>query len=156
MKKRFDFLIKQFSNYEIIISEDEGFVEIINPFCKDNIRVHYDFDDEFSPYILCFAFQHVHMCDEEDIVDYVNDIISGELFSIEFFKDGVRRFGGDITADKLKELSYELLEQHTGYLGSAKLKDCADSFKVRGWCSENFDATFVTDESGIVTIKKID
>lgn len=131
--------------------------EIINPFGKENIRVYYDFEDEFSPYILCFAFQHVHMCDEKEIIDYINGIISGELFSIEFFNDGVRCFGGDITADKLKELSYELLERHTGYLGNFKLKDCADSFKVRGWQSDNnYDATFVIDKSGKVTIRRVD
>ncbi len=155
MKKRFDFLIKQFSNYEIIVLEDECLAEIINPYCKENIRVYYEFEDEYSPYILCFAFQHVHLCDEEEVVDYINSIISGNRFSIEFFHDGVRCFGGDITADKLKELSYELLKKHTGYWGSTELKDCADSFKVRGWNSENFDAIFVMDENGTVTIRKV-
>jgi hypothetical protein len=153
--ERFDFLIKQFSNYEIVVLEDECLAEIINPFCKENIKVYYDSDDNFSPYILCFAFQHIHLCDEEEVVDYINDITSGNLFSIEFFDDGERRFGGDITVDKLKELSYELLEQQTGYLGSTELKDCADSFKVRGWNSENFDAIFVIDENGTVTIRKV-
>ena len=32
MKKVFDFLIKQFSNHEIVILEDESLAEIINAF----------------------------------------------------------------------------------------------------------------------------
>lgn len=156
MKKVFDFLIKQFPNHEIVILEDESLAEIINAFGEDDIKVYYDSEDDFSPYILCFAFQHVHLCNEKEVVDYINDIISGKLFSIEFFQDGERRFGGDITTDKLMGLSYETLEKYTGYYGSTKLKECADMFKVRGWNSNNnFDATFVIDECGIVTIKKI-
>jgi len=155
MKKIFDFLIKQFPNDEIVILEDDSLAEIINTFGKDNIKVYYDSDD-FSPYIVCFAFQHVHLCDEEAVIDYINDIICGNLFSIEFFRDGERCFGGDITADRLKELSYKTLERYTGYYGGTKLIECADMFKVRGWNSNNnFDATFVIDECGIVTIKKI-
>lgn len=156
MKKVFDFLIKQFSNHEIVILEDESLAEIINAFGKDNIKVYYDSDDDFSPYILCFAFQHVHLCGEEAVIDYIKDIISGNLFSIEFFHNGQRCFGGDITADRLKELSYKALERYTGYYGGTKLIECADMFKVRGWNSNNnFDATFVIDECGMVTIKKI-
>lgn len=155
-EKRFDFLIKKFSNYEIIISDEDCLAEIINPFCKENIKVYYESEDDFSPYILCFAFQHVHLCDEESVIDYINDIISGNLFSIEFFRDGQRCFGGDITADRLKELSYKALERYTGYYGGTKLIDCADLFKVRGWKSDNnLDATFIIDECGTVTIKKI-
>lgn len=156
MKNIFDFLTKQFPNDEIVILEDDSLAEIINTFGKDNIKVYYDSDDDFSPYILCFAFQHVHLCDEEAVVDYINDIISGNLFSIEFFYNGQRCFGGDITADRLKELSYKALERYTGYYGGTKLIECADMFKVRGWKSDNnFDATFVIDECGMVTIKKI-
>ena len=79
------------------------------------------------------------------------------VFAIEFFKGGERRFGGDITAQELEDLSYEKLEQKTGYYGSTKLIDCADMFKVRGWSGKNsFDAMFVVGESGKVDIKKLD
>ena len=156
-EKRFDFLVKEFSNYEIIISGEDDLAEIINPFSKENIKVYYESEDDYSPYIVCFAFQHVHLCDEELVIDHINDIIGGNLFSIEFFCDGKRCFGGDITADRLKELSYKELERYTGYYGGTKLIECADMFKVRGWNSNtNFDATFVSDEHGKVIIKKID
>lgn len=156
-EKRFDFLVKEFSNYEIIISGEDDLAEIINPFSKENIKVYYESEDDYSPYIVCFAFQHVHLCDEELVIDHINDIIGGNLFSIEFFRDGKRCFGGDITADRIKELSYKELERYTGYYGGTKLIECADMFKVRGWNSNtNFDATFVSDEHGKVIIKKID
>lgn len=155
--ERFDFLRKEFPSYKIKFSEDGSMVEIVNPFGNENVRIEYVPEDDFTPYIVFFAFQHCHMCDEEDIIDYINDIINGKVFSIEYFYNDTRLFGGDITAEKLKDLSYDTLEQNTGYYGIAKLKDCADSFKLRGWHNDyNFDAIFVTDESGSVTIKKLD
>jgi len=82
--------------------------------------------------------------------------INGNVFSIEYFNNDTRCFGGDITAEELKDLSYDTLEQNTGYYGITKLKDCADSFKLRGWHRDhNFDAVFVTDEDGSITIKKL-
>ena len=153
---RFNLLANQFSAYRMTFSKDGALVEIINPFGGENIRVEYLPDDDFTPYIVYFAFQHCHMCDEEDIVDYINNIINRQLFSIEYFNNGTRCFGGDITAEELVDLSYEKLEQNTGYYGITKLKDCADSFKLRGWHSDdNFDAVFVTDENGLTTIKKL-
>lgn len=156
-EQRFTFLTKEFSNYKMAISYEDDLAEIINPFCKENIKVYYESEDDYSPYILRFAFQHVHLCDEEEVINYINNIIRGKIFSIEFFRDGQRCFGGDITVEQLKELSYKTLERYTGYYGGTKLIDCADMFKVRGWNSNtNFDATFVSDEHGKVTIKKID
>jgi len=154
--ERFDFLRKEFSSYEMKFSEGGSSVEIINPFCNENVKVEYIPEDDFTPYIVYFAFQHCHMCDEEDIIDYINNIINGKVFSIEYFNNDTRCFGGDITAEELKDLSYDTLEQNTGYYGITKLKDCANSFKLRGWHSDhNFDAVFVTDEDGSITIKKL-
>ena len=102
-----------------------------------------------------FSFQHRHIDDEIGVVEYVTDIIDENVFAIEFFKNGERCFGGDVTAEELKDLSYEELEQTTGYYGSTKLKDCVNTFKVRGWSgNDNFDATFVVSENGNVEIKK--
>lgn len=161
--ERFDFLKKQLSSYEMNFSEDGSTVEIVNPFGNENIRVEYEEyvpEYDFTPYTeytVFFAFQHRHMRGEEDVIDYINNIINGKIFSIEYFNNDIRRFGGDITAEELKDLSYDTLEQNTGYYGIPKLKDCADSFKVRGWHNDyNFDAVFVTDENKSVTIKKLD
>ena len=150
-------LLKNFSSYEIKFSDNEKFAEIINPFYLENIKVEYLPEEDFTPYTVYFAFQHYHMSSKEDVVEYIKDIINENIFSIEFFKDGRDCFGGDITAQELKDLTYESLEQHTGYYGSTKLKECADSFKLRGWNSDkNFDAIFIVDDKESVMIKKLD
>lgn len=150
----FDFLVNRFSSYQIDVSKDGMLVEIINPFYKENIRVEYDSDNEFTSFIVYFAFQHCHMNDEDDIIEYINDIINGNKLSIEFFRDETRCFGGDISAQEIKELSYESLEQYSGYFGLCKLKDLVDSFKLRGWDpADNVDAVLVINEDETVSIK---
>ena len=153
-KNSYTFLIDHFASYEIVYSEIKDCVEIINPFGKYNIIVDYDSAD-FTPFSVMFSFQHRHFKDENDVFEYIEDIIGENVFAIEFFKDGNDRFGGDITLEQLNNLSYKALEQITGYYGSTKLKDCADSFKVRGWSgNKDFDAAFVTLKNGEVEIKK--
>ena len=154
---RFSFLSKHFPAYEIKFSRERNrdLAEIMNPFYDENIRVEYIPEDDFTPYVVSFAFQHCHMCDEEDIVEYMNDIIEGNVFSIEFFNKGIRRFGGDITSTELDDLTYETLTKNMENWGISHLLDYADSFKLRGWNSNyNFDAAFVLDESGLTIIKK--
>lgn len=150
--------MKQLSGCEIKVSENQSQgkppqVEILNPQGSNHIVVEYDPDDDYEPFTVFFAFQHRHMRDENDILQYVHEIICGNRFSIEYFREGKPRFGGEITAEALKDLSYEALERETGYYGSVRLIDCADAFKVRGWNSaSDFDAVFVTDENGAVEI----
>ena len=158
MKKDvFAFLVNHFSAYRIEQSKNETLAEIVNPLGGENIKVEYVPDDEFTPYIVYFAFQHCHMNDEEDIIEYISNIIDGNKFSIEFFKNGARYFGGDITAEEIKGLSYEALEQYSGYYGSRKLKDLVDSFKLRGWNpKDNFDAVFMIGDNGFVGIIRQD
>ena len=151
----YTFLNNHFSSYEILYLEGKDSIEIVNPFGKDNIVVDYDSADS-TPFTVIFSFQHRHIEDENGVVEYVTDIIDENVLAIEFFKNGEKRFGGDMTSRELKDLSYEKLEQKTGYYGSTKLIDCADAFQVRGWSGKNnFDAIFVVDESGKVEIKKV-
>ena len=151
-----ELIAAHFSDYDVQFSEDQKSFEILSPCGNENIRLEYVSNDEWTPYILYFSFQHWHMNDEEDIIEHINDIINGNLFSIEFFANGNRCFGGEIDMQELQELSYETLEQLTASFGMPKLKDFADSFKVRGWHTEtNFDAKFIIDEFGNITIKKL-
>ena len=153
-KNNYTFLTNHFSSYEIIYLESKDSVEIVNPFGKDNIIVNYDPADP-TPFTVMFSFQHRHIEDETGVIEYITDIINENIFPIEFFKNGKKRFGGDITSQELEDLSYKNLEQITGYYGSTKLIDCADMFKVRGWSGKNsFDAMFVVSESGKIEIKK--
>lgn len=143
-----------FSNHMTHFSKDKNLLEIVNPFGNENIKIEYVPEDEWTPYILYFSFQHWHMNDEEDIIEHIHDIINGKLFSIEFFKGNKRCFGGDIEAKDLQELSYKTLENYLGDFQMSKLKDIADSFKVRGWKADtNFDAVFDVDNYGKVAIK---
>ena len=153
-KNNYAFLTNHFSSYEIIYLESKDSVEIVNPFGKDNIIVDYDPADP-TPFMVEFSFQHRHIEDENGVIEYITDIINENIFPIEFFKNGEKRFGGDITSQELEDLSYENLKQRTGYYGSTKLIDCADAFKIRGWSGKNdFDATLVIGESGKIEIKK--
>ena len=154
-KDNYLFLKKHFSSYEIVYSESGDFAEIINPFSKDNIIVDFIPEDEFTPYLCRFSFQHRHQQDEKSVIEYITGILNQNIYAIEFFKDGKNRFGGDITAEELDNLFYEFLEHKTGYYGSIQLKNIVDSFKVRGWnpCYD-FDAEFVKDEKGNITIVK--
>ena len=154
-KENYIFLKKQFAAYETVYSKTNDCVEIINPFSKDNIMVEYIPEDEFTPYLCQFSFQHRHFKSEKEVIDYINDIMNQNVYAIEFFKDGEKRFGGDITVQELNELSYVFLEQRTGYYGEIKLKDIADSFKIRGWnpCN-NLDVTLHCDKSGNISLVK--
>lgn len=148
-------IAKHFPDYEICFCEDQKFFEILHPFGKENITVEYVPNDEWTPYVVSFSFQHWHMNDEEDIVECIRDVINGKVVAIEFFRDGKRRFGGDIEAQELEELSYESLAHYIGDFGVHKLVDVADSFKVRGWNADaDFDATFNIDDCGKITVKK--
>ena len=147
-------IASQFSDYATHLFDDKNSLEIRNPFGNENIKLEYVPEDECTPYILYFSFQHWHMNDEEDIIEHIYDIINGKLLSIEFFKCGRRRFGGDIEAKELQDLSYETLENFFSDFPFGKLKDIADSFKVRGWKPDaNFDAVFDVDACGKTTIK---
>ena len=104
-------------------------------------------------FIVCFSFQHRHFEDDDDLVDWIRNIISGNTLAIEFFNNEKRGFGGEIAAEELQDLSYEKLEHFTGYYGLTKLFDVADSFKIRGWDSNyNFDYTMTCEADGSIAI----
>ena len=147
------FLKGPFSKYNIIISEDGYHATICNPFSHENIRVEYFPADDFTPYIVYFSFQHCHLLDEENVIEWVSEIIDGKRCAIEFFANHANLFGGDIEASSLENLSYTSLEQYTGYYGIHKLYQFADSFKVRGWDSKhNFDGKFVKNDDGTISL----
>ena len=75
------------------------------------------------------------------------------LEHIEFFCGKDRQFGGQINACDLSNLSYEFLEQHTGYFGLIKLFQAVDSFKVRGWSKTKDLAGCFGQKNGKIQIK---
>lgn len=147
------FLVGAFSEYDVQFSEDFTKAVLFNSIYDENITVYYYGDDDFTPFCVCFSFQHCHLTDEEDVVKWANEIIAGNKLAIEFFNNGHRCFGSEIEAKELIDLSYEKLERFSGYYGLTKLLSIADSFKVRGWNNRhNFDAAFVREEDGCISI----
>lgn len=154
-ENKFEFLKKAFPNDTVQISEDGLHAVILNPNYRENVNVYYYKEDDYTPFVACFSFQHCHLTDEEDVIDWINEIITGKKLAIEFFQDGKDCFGGDMDAGELEHISYEELEQHTGYFGLSKLLCIVDSFKVRGWnIKSNFDAVFVLEKDGAIAIEK--
>lgn len=150
-ENRLAFLKEAFRGYALQFSEDFSSAVILNPNYNENVFVY---DEEFE-YIVCFSFQHRHMEDEEELVEWINEVINGNKLAIEFFANGQRRFGSEIGVKEIQEMTYKKLEQFTGSYGAIKLLDRADSFKVRGWDSKNnFDYSFICQPDGTVTISK--
>lgn len=157
MENNLKYIAAQFQGYEIHFSEDQPRFELKNPFSEDHIEVAYVPEDEITPYIVCFSFQHRHVEDETEATSYIYDIVNGNVVAIEFFMKEKRRFGGDMAVRDVKDFSYASLAQHFGNFGMGEIKDLADSFKVRGWKPENnFDAVLVTDRCGKTVVKKKD
>lgn len=153
-ESRLEFLKNASQNYKVHIVDDGRHAIIFNPFYDQNVNVYYE-EDNNTPFVACFSYQHCHFTDEEDVIDWINDIISGKILAIEFFKNGQNCFGGDIEAEELDEITYKKLEQYTGYCGTTKLQNIVDSFKIRGWNKEsNFDAVLVIEKDGTIAIEK--
>ena len=150
-ENKLSFLKESFPEFELQFSDNYSNAVIINPNWNENITVY---DDEYE-FVVCFSFQHRHFEDEEDVSGWIREIIGNNKLAIEFFNKEQRHFGSEIDTAELQNLSYNKLEQFTGYYGSTKLLDVADSFKVRGWDYKyNFDFTFLRDTNGTITINK--
>ena len=81
----------------------------------------------------------------------IDRIINGELFVIEFFKDGRDSFGGEITREELDTLSYTSLKGKWG----ASVYPNADEFRIRGWLRDSgVDYTFSDINHQVVIVKK--
>jgi|GEM_PF-2845390 len=72
-------------------------------------------DEAFVEYIVYFSTQHAHFEDFDDALEYVEAIIADEVLPIEFYLNGERRFGGEITRADFEELSAEFLASYYGY-----------------------------------------
>ncbi len=149
------FLSKYIPLYRVDVSDDLHSAVIYNPSSEEHLYVEYDNSDESWPYTLSFSFQHVHLIDERDAEEWIDEFLNEESFAIEYFMGEERKLGGQISADELKNLSYELLEDDTGYYAMTKLYEVADRFKLRGWSGKNdFDGFFVERDGEIQIIRE--
>ncbi len=153
---KLEFLKSAFPKYDIQFSEDFTKATLLNLFYDENITIYFYEDDDFTPFCVCFSFQHCHLTEKADVVEWMEQIITGRKVAIEFFKNGQRRFGSEIESKELLDLTYEKLEQFTGYYGLTKLLSIVDTFKVRAWNNRhNFDAAFVREDNGHILIRKL-
>lgn len=149
------FLANYISKYHIDISDDLESAIIYNPNGEDHLYIEYDKADSFSPYMLTFSFQHVHMSHQESAAKWIDSILKEEVFSIEFFVGESRCLGGEISSSDLNNLSYEFLKHYMGCFGMSKIFHTVDNFKVRGWTRKNdFDGR-ITTKGGEIHIEII-
>ena len=147
----FDFLKELFSKYvvDISVDEDTETVYIRNDLFNFPISVDY-YPDDYYKYLLRFATQHIDTFSEDDLISYISSFANAEKAAIEFYKDGLNRFGGEIETAILDDLTYDSLRLRFGY------RDLEDyTFSVRAWDKRFcFDAHFEKDSFGSVTIVK--
>lgn len=148
-------IAERFPTHDVQFSNGGEHFDIINPFGKDSISVYIE-NDSNTPYMVCFSFNHVHLETPDQVIAYVNDIISGNVFAIGFFKDGRQRIGGNLDAEDVCALSYDTLARFVHSFRDIKLIDVVDSLKVRGWMPDAcFDAKFIMDEEGNVSVQRM-
>ena len=147
----FDFLKELFSEYvvDICSEEDVETVYIRNGQFNFPIVIDY-YPDDYYKYLLRFATQHRDTSSKDDLISFISSFANAEKAAIEFYKDGVNCFGGEIETSVLDDLTYDSLRFKFGY---HDLKDY--TFSVRAWDKRFcFDAHFEKDASGGVTIVK--
>ena len=147
----FDFLKELFSEYDIdiCVKDDTETVYIRNGQFSFPIVVDY-YPEDYYKYLLRFATQHRDTFSKDDLITYIRSYANVEKAAIEFYKDGVNCFGGEIETSVLDDLTYDSLRVKFGYYD---LKDY--TFSVRAWDRRFcFNAHFEKDASGGVTIVK--
>ena len=74
-----------------------------------------DMKDVFVQYIVCFSTQHRHFDDLSEAENYIRMILTDDVLPIEFYIDGKRKFGGEISKADFERLSIEFLADRFGY-----------------------------------------
>lgn len=106
-----DFLKKEFSDYkvELFNQNDSEWAYIKNAACEEPVRVYYEPED-ITPYCLVFATQHIHISNEQELINDIQDFITGKRTAIEFIDDNENYiFGGDIKTSLLDNLTIDKL-----------------------------------------------
>ncbi len=145
LETRYSDLKMEYSDVRIIIKK-VGF--------KEPIKI--DYLPKENEYIVYFATMHTHIaqCDTEQLLYCILDYINVKLAVIEFFKNGVDWFGGDIEPIKLDNLTYESICDE--YAGLPIIKISPDlTFKVYAWEKKYcFNGSFKETESGEIKLIK--
>ncbi len=132
-ESRFSFLSKYIGKMLVDISDDTESVVIYNPNRKESLFASYENDE----YTIEFSTQHVHLEDRDEAEVWIRSVVGGEICAIEFFLDNRARFGGEISAEELQNISYEAIENSSAFCYSQPLFSMADRFEIRDWIGKN-------------------
>ncbi|MBQ8392879.1 MAG: hypothetical protein IJX51_03815 [Clostridia bacterium] len=73
------------------------------------------------------------------------------IFAIEYFNGKINKFGGQISKEKVFNLTEDIINQELNYFGVSSLIGTVDNFKVRGWSGKNdFDGLLTEKNDNIV------
>ena len=97
MESKLEWVAAHFADCKVRFSEDQTLLEILNPAGNDPIKIEQEGLSR-EECTVSFSFQHRHLSDNDEIAEFIHDIMNGNVLAIEFFKDGKRRFGRDIPA----------------------------------------------------------
>lgn len=136
--KLFDTIVSAMTDYDVSIEVKEHELVIINRNNNNKLHVYEDVGYSqdmktcFVDYIVEFSTQHCHFDadDEDDILDYVQLILSDTVLPFEFYMDGKRRFGGEIKANDLDNLSVSFLARQYGYTSDYLL---SFDYEIHSW-----------------------
>ncbi len=117
-----DFLQELQKDYAFTLTVEEGRRVLRNPRTGGQIEIFeesYYTDsrrtETFTEYIVCFATQHRHLEDPEDVEDYVRELLEDEILPIEFYCRGERRWGSEIRREDFADLDTARLSSLFGY-----------------------------------------
>ena len=151
--EKWNMLIASLRGYDVAVSETEDKVVITDRangsemvVFDESYQQSEDPSDLFINIVVSFSTQHRHFEDVEDATEYVLQILSDEVLPLEFYRDGQRRFGGDIERSDLPLLSQAWLAER--FMVPAE-QLAAYQFEIHSW-SGKYDVL----RTGVVGLKK--
>ncbi|MBO5333668.1 MAG: hypothetical protein J6B37_06105 [Clostridia bacterium] len=110
-QKTFDFDLSVESDTAVLTNHNTGVhIEIF-----EDKHLTKDMKESFVEYRVCFSTQHRHFEDLGKVEKYVRLILTDEILPTEFYYNGERRFGGEITKADYEDLNIEHLAELFGY-----------------------------------------
>ena len=95
--------------YGLVFRAGENAASLTEPASGRVIDIYSEEYDTHTEYIVGFSTQHRHIEEPEEAADFVREILLDEALPIEFYLNGARRFGGDLTREEAAALTVTAL-----------------------------------------------
>ena len=136
--KLFDAIEDVVATYAVSVEAKGHELVIMNSNNNNNLYVYeeeyfsQDMKDRFVQYIVYFSTQHRHFDgnEEDEALEYILAIMEDKVLPLEFYKDGKRRFGGELAVEELDNLSVSSLSKHYGYTSDYLL---SFDYEIHSW-----------------------